>query len=118
MFNLLVQYQGWGNGRDTASVERLFEYTDAGVAAHFKDGDKILLDRLIRLPCIFMREGVDDQIARVGTITHARRTGAQIAIEYTYDLDIPPLLNSAIYENRSDFDMPREFEFSRSHWAV
>lgn len=116
LFNLLMQYSAWGNGRDTVSASRLFEYTEADIAATFKDGDKVLLDKLIRLPCIFMQEGVDDQLAYVGTITHARMTGPEISIEYTYDLDIPPLLNSTIYANRYDFDMAREF--SRTHWAV
>jgi hypothetical protein len=118
LFNLLMQGLGWGDGRDTLSVSRLFEYTDDGIIANFKDGNKILLDRLIRLPCLFMQEGIYDQIAHAGTITRARLTGNDIAIEYTYDLDIPPLLNSTIYANRVDFDMPREFEFSRTHWAV
>jgi len=57
-----------------------------------------------------MQEGVDDQLARVGTITRARLIGPEISIEYAYVLDIPPLLNSTIYANRFDFDMPREFE--------
>lgn len=118
MFNLLMQGLGWDDGRDTVSASRLFEYTDDNIVASFKDGGKVLFDRLIRLPCMFMQEGVDDQLARVGTITHARLTGPEISIEYTYDLDIPPLLNSTIYANRFDFDMPREFEFSRTHWAV
>jgi len=113
-----MQYQPWGEGRDTASVGRLFEYTDDEVAARFKDGDKLLLNNLIQQPCIFMQEGTDDQIAHVGTITRARITGKEIAIEYTYDLDIPPLLNSTIFASKTDYDMPHEFEFSRTHWAV
>src|SRR6185437_2028581 len=76
------------------------------------------LGRLIRLPCLFMQEGMSDEVAHVGTITRARPVGDEVAIEYTYDLDIPPLLNSTIFANKSDFDMPREFEFSRTHWAV
>ena len=118
MFNLLMRGLGWGEGRDTMSADRLFEYTERDIATNFKSGDKILFEKLIRLPCIFMAEGVHDQLAHVGIITHARLTGTEIAIEYTYDLDIPPLLNSTIYANKHDFDMPKDFEFSRSHWAV
>jgi hypothetical protein len=113
-----MQYQPWGEGRDTASVGRLFEYTDDEVTARFKDGDKLLLNNLIQLPCIFMREGTEDQIAHIGTITRARITGRELAIEYTYDLDIPPIFNSTIFASRTDYDMPHEFEFSRTHWAV
>jgi hypothetical protein len=118
VFNLLVQGSSWGDGRDTVSVSRVFEYTDEEVAARFRDGGKILLDELMRLPCIFIQEGTGDELARVGTITRARVAGRDISIEYTYNLDIPPLLNSTIYANRLDFDMPHDFEFSRTHWAV
>ena len=120
MFNLLMQGVPWDEeGRDTVSAGRIFEYTDDEVAASFKgDGDKILLEKLMRLPCIFMEEGNGEQLARVGTITRARAAGRDIAIEYTYDLSIPPLLNSTIFANKLDFDMPHDFEFSRTHWAV
>jgi hypothetical protein len=107
----MMRYSTWDNGHDTASTGRLFEFTEQDIAATFKDGDKILLDKLTKLPYIFMQEEVDDQLAYVGTITGARISGAEISIEYAYDLGIPPLLNSTIYANRFDFDMPREFEF-------
>jgi hypothetical protein len=107
-----------GDGRDTVVLSRLFEYTDDDVAAKFKDGTKILLNELIQLPCLFMEEGMSDQLAHVGTITSARITGNEIAIDYTFDLDIPPLLNSTIFDRRVDFDMGNKFEFSRTHWSV
>jgi len=113
-----MQAGPWGAGRDTVIYSRLFEYTNDEIAAIFKDGDKILLDKLIQLPCLFMQEGTGDQIARVGTITRARLSGKELSIEYTYELDIPSLLNSTIYANTTEFDMPHEFEFSRTHWAV
>jgi hypothetical protein len=118
MFNLLMQYNPWGTGRDTIAIGRMFEYTDDDVAASFKEGDKPLLDKLTRHPCLFMREGTNNELAHVGTITRARIVGKDVAIEYTFDLDIPTLLNSTIYSNRVDFDMPYDFEFSRTHWAV
>jgi hypothetical protein len=96
----------------------MFEYTDDEIAAAFRQGEKLSLDKLIRLPCLFMREGTRDEVASVGTITRARLVGQEIAIEYTFDLDIPPLLNSTVYANKIDFDMPHDFEFSRTHWAV
>jgi len=118
MFNLLMKGMPWGAGRDTVILSRLFEYTDDEIAAMFKDDDKILLNKLIQLPCLFMQEGTGDQIARVGTITRARVSGKEVSIEYTYELDIPSLLKSTIYANTTEFDMPHEFEFSRTHWAV
>jgi hypothetical protein len=118
VFNLLMQSKPWGNGRDTFSCGRLFEYTDEAIAASFQADKKPLMDKLIRLPCLFMQEGAGDELAYVGTITRTRLSGAEVAIEYTFDRDIPPLLNRTIYANRFDFDMPDEFEFSRTHWAV
>ncbi len=54
LFNLLMKYMRWDAGRDTMIAARLFEYTDDDIAASFKDGSKVLLDTLIKLPCIFM----------------------------------------------------------------
>ncbi|TAI61857.1 hypothetical protein CWO89_32895 [Bradyrhizobium sp. Leo170] len=118
MYNLLIRYKTWGDGRDAFPIDRLFEATDDNVAASFKDGSTLLLDRLISHPCLFMQEGVNDELAYVGTIYRARPVGNDLAIEYTYELDIPPLLNSAIYSNRLDFDITRDSEFTRTHWAV
>jgi hypothetical protein len=118
MFNLLMQYQPWAPGRDTVSPGRLFEHTDREITGQFRDGDNILLNKLIQLPCLFMREGIRDELAYVGAITRARISGNEIAIEYTFDLDIPPLLNSTIFGRKIEFDMGHDFEFSRTHWAV
>jgi hypothetical protein len=48
MFNLLMQGMPWGAGRDIVILSRLFEHTDDEIVAMFKDGDKILLDKLIQ----------------------------------------------------------------------
>lgn len=113
-----MKYMPWGQGSDTIPADRLFEYTEGNVAEKFKNGNQTLLSDLIKLPCLFMQEGIDNQLAHVGIITRARIVGRQIAIEYTYDLDIPPVLNSTIFSKKIDFDMGEDFEFSRSHWAV
>ena len=118
MFNLLVKYSPWGDGRDTVSMDRIFEHTDSEVAAKFKSGAKPLLEELIKLPCIFMQEGTGDSLARLGTITRARISGSSITIDYTYSLDIPPLPNAIIFNSKTDFDINNDFEFSRTHWAV
>lgn len=65
-----------------------------------------------------MQEGRGDELAYTGKIASARIVGAEISIEYTLDSDVPPFLNSTIYNRRTEFDMPRDFEFSRNHWAV
>ena len=118
MFNLLMRGVAWGDGSDTFSRSRLFEYTDEAVAAQFQEGSRVLLNKLIGLPCLFMEEGTTDELAHVGTIIQARLAGDDIALEYTFDREIPPIQNRTIYGRKIEFDMPRDFEFSRSHWAV
>jgi hypothetical protein len=119
VFNLLVRSSPWGQSRDTVDIGRIFEYTADDVAASFKGSDeKPLFDKLIRLPCLFMQEGRQDELAYVGRITNASIVGRQVSIEYTFERDLPSLLNSTIYSNKVDFDMPIDFEFGRTHWAV
>jgi hypothetical protein len=108
----------WNVGRATISVGRVFEYTDDHIANLFRQNGELLLDQLIRLPCLFMQEGRTNEIAYVGQINRARLSGQEIIIEYTLDTDVPPLQNSFIYANRAELDMPQDFEFSRNHWAV
>jgi hypothetical protein len=43
-----MQFGPWNGFRETVSPYRLFEYTDDALAASFKDGDRPLLDKLIR----------------------------------------------------------------------
>jgi hypothetical protein len=118
MFNLIVRSVDWTAGSESMLVSRFFEHTDDNVADQFRQNGNILLDRLMRLPCLFMEEGTTDELAYVGQINRARVVGREVTFEYTLDTDIPPLQNSIIYANRMSLDMPNEFEFSRNHWAV
>lgn len=120
MFNLLMQGIAWEGERDTFPFNRIFEYTDSQLTTRFRsaDGAAPLLQSLLEFPCLFMEEGVDDQVARVGMITRARVAGREVAIEYRFDPFVPALHNGAIFANRQDFDMDSKFEFNRTHWAV
>lgn len=119
MFNLIMGPSDWHIGREkSVSYRRIFEYTDEEVANQFRQDGNVLLDRLTRLPCLFMEEGWGDEIAYVGQINRARQVGNDVSFEYTLDADVPPLRNSMIYVNRMRLDMPQDFEFSRHHWAV
>ena len=118
MFNLIMRSTDWGSGKDTIPVGRVFEYTDDHIADQFKQERNLILDALIRLPCLFMQEGFKDELAYVGQINRAKVIGGEVSFEYTFDGDVPPIQNSVIYENRISLDMPHDFEFSRNHWAV
>lgn len=118
MFNLIMRSVDWDTGHESMSIGRLFEYTDDHIANQFRQGNNPLLDRLMTLPCLFMQEGVGNEVARVGQINRARIVGNEVAFEYAIDAEVPPLQNSTVYMNRMGLDMPHDFEFSRNHWAV
>lgn len=119
MFNLIMRRFEWGHDNTaTIPLNRMFEYTEDHIIEQFRIDGSPQLERLTRLPCLFMNEGVNDEICRVGSITRARIVNREIVIEYALDPDVPPLLNSTIFVNRNSLDMPHEFEFSRNHWAV
>lgn len=94
------------------STQKTLSLIDSG------DGETPNIAKLTDLPCLFMREGVDDEIAHVGTITRPRVAGRELVFEYSFDPEVPPLANRVIFARKTDFDMPQDFEFSRSHWAV
>lgn len=119
MFNLVMRRFEWGGDNNgTLPVGRMFEYTEDHLTEQFREGGVPALDRLMRLPCLFMDEGIGDEVCRVGTITRARIVNREIVFEYALEPDVPPLPNSVIFANRAALDMPADFEFSRNHWAV
>jgi hypothetical protein len=120
VFNLLVQGKGgWADGHDTMYTGRTFEYTEQRLIDRFKPGGQLDLVALAALPTLFVEEtsGQGDQVARVGTITRARLSGRDIALEYTYDLAIPTITNRALQGFAADLDI-EDFQFSRTHWSV
>lgn len=118
MFNLLMFNVDWPSGRVTVPMGRMFEYTDGYIVEQFHEGGSLLLDRLIALPCLFCEEGTTDETAYVGQINRARIVGREVALEISFDTDVPPLQNSMLSANRGELYMPHDFEFSRNHWAV
>jgi hypothetical protein len=118
MFNLIMRSFDWSAGRGTLPISRIFEYTDDYIKEQFMDGSNFLFDRLQALPCLFMDEGIRDEIAYVGQINRLRMAGNDVLFEFTLDTEVPALQNSMIYMNRMELDMRYDFEFSRNHWAV
>lgn len=120
MFQLLVKYNGWANGRDFLPLERVFEYTDAELIPRGTDGS-VDFDRLIGLglPALFATEikGSGPALGRVGMITHARVTGNRVEINYTLDAVVPPIPTSRI-ERLTPELLIDSLELSRTHWAI
>jgi len=119
MFNLLVKFQPWAEGRDTIPGGRAFEYTDSSLVNRFKPGGQLDLVALSALPTLFVQEssGQQDQAARVGTISRIRDNGGNLVIDYSYDLSVPAIPNRILQQFARDLDI-EDFEFSRTHWAV
>lgn len=118
MFNLLMFNVDWKSGRVNVPLIRMFEYTDEHIAAQFKQTGSLDLDRLTSLPCLFCEEGVTNEVAHIGQINRARVAGRDLALEISFDADVPPLQNSMMHANRVELGMPSDFEFSRNHWAI
>jgi len=119
MFNLIMRMFDWDDPTGTMAIGRMFEYTEEHIADQYRDDTGArLLDRLVSLPCLFLPEGRDEEECRVGSIVRARIANREIHFTYALDLDVPPLTNRLLWENRGRFDMPVDFEFSRNHWAV
>jgi hypothetical protein len=119
MFNLLVKYRSWGDGRDAIPAGRVFEYTNEALVARFKPEGQLDLTALTTFPTLFVQEtsGQQDQIARVGTITRARMNGGDVVLDYAYDLSIPAVPNKILQSFARDLDI-EDFLFSRTHWSI
>lgn len=118
MFNLLMFNCDWSSKTVNVPKERMFEFTDEEIIEQFQDSSSPLLDLLANLPCLFCQEGIADQAAYVGQITRPRIVGKDVSLEINIDSAVPPLQNSIIYAHRLELQMPKDFEFSRNHWAV
>lgn len=118
VFNIIMRSVPWNTGHETMPEDRLFEYTDDPVIEQFRVNGIPAFDRLQRLPCLFMPEGIHDEACFVGWVTRVRIVNREIIFEYTIDQEIPPLQNKTIYANRRSLHMPLDFEFSRNHWGV
>jgi hypothetical protein len=119
VFNLLVRYEPWGDGRDSMPIGRILEYTDSALVERFKPNGQLDIDALITLPCLFAEEtgSSANQVARVGNVYRARRNGPDLTIDFNYDQSIAPIPQEVLRELAADFVMA-DFEFSRTHWAV
>lgn len=121
MFNVIMRHYDWNDATASIELDRMFEYTDANLAAQFRVGDLPDLDRLRSLPCLFIPEGTHDEVCRVGTVTAARITNGEVRFEYALDPDVPPMQNSFLFAHKARLDMDRhrhDWDWSRNHWAV
>ncbi|MDE2673574.1 MAG: DUF2513 domain-containing protein [Paracoccaceae bacterium] len=122
MYNLIVLGALW-NWQENSKAEmeeydRFLTYTSDQIISRFDDFGQDQLDRLKVYPCLFMNEGINDELAHVGEITKISRSGKLLKFEYTFYQDIRPVPNLLIYNKMASFDIRDGFEFSRTHWAL
>ena len=118
MFNLIMTNQDVGAGPLTLDVGRMFEYTDPSLETQFKNDEKPNFTTLSALPCLFMREGTQGELAYTGRVIKVQKSGSEYFVEHAIDRDIRPITNAEIFQRRVSYSMPHLFEFSRNHWAV
>lgn len=119
MFNLLVKFNAWVQSVDTMYGGRVFEYTDERLVERFKPSGQLDYQALTTLPTLFVQEtaGNDNALARVGTLLRVYLNGRDIAIEYVYDPDIPPIPNVTLEAYAGELGISNG-QFSRTHWAI
>ena len=109
----------WNIGRASIEVGRIFEFTDSHIIDKFIDlNEQPLLDELALLPCLFMNQGSDDEIAYIGHIYTPQIAKDRVTFRFSLYDDLPTLKNSVIYANRMKLHMPEDFDFYSSYWAV
>src|SRR5580704_2749429 len=116
MFSVIVS-GGLEEHRGPIAIGRVFEHTDDAIAARFKPDGQLDTGAVLRLPTIFMNEGVDDEIARIGWLTRVERRRTEYELQYSYDREIQPLTNADIRAMAGALRMD-DWEFSRNHWAI
>lgn len=117
MFNVVVGCTWENNGRGTLALGRVFEHTQDHIRDQFSAGAAIRFDELRRYPCLFMDEGVDEQVAQIGHVVGTTVERGEVRFEYALENGIPAMRNNQIYARAGDFGMDN-WEFSRTHWAV
>ncbi|MDB5713025.1 MAG: hypothetical protein JWO15_422 [Sphingomonadales bacterium] len=121
MFNVIMRHYDWNEPTGSMELGRVLENTDPTLAAKYRDDNLPAFDRLRHLPCLFIPEGVQGEICRIGSLGATRVVNGEVKFEYIIDQDVPPLRNSFIHEHKRWLEMNlhrHDWDFSRNHWAV
>lgn len=118
MYNFLVTAKAgaWDQPFYEYDKSRFLEYTTESVASIFEPFTPDLLEKLKGIPCLFAYEGGYED-ARIGKLTSIKERGRKILIEFELSPDIPPIPFDRIEPIAPLLDI-RDWEMSRTHWAV
>lgn len=117
MFNLIVSGQLKNERQGIISKGRVLEYTSDYLIERYMPGGLLDSAAILTLPTILMNEGTEDERVWIGSLNKVDLRGTDYNLQYTIDLDIPPLKNRDIY-SMADILGIESFEFHRNHWAI
>jgi len=118
VYHLLVKYEGWADGQDRLTNDRVFESTESALIPR-TEGGTLDFARLPSGPALFATEegGSGPMVARIGTIRRARATGRWVHLEYVIDPQLPSLPIASLRALSSDLSI-ESFELRHTHWAM
>lgn len=118
MFNFLVTSRpgGWDQGFYEWEKGRILEYTEKHISDKLEKLSESELRTMMSYPCLFAYEGSTHGM-KVGRITKYSGRKNTVLIEFELDQNLPELPFEAIAPFFPLFDI-REWEMSRTHWAV
>ena len=121
MYNLLVRWPGAGQWDETSyeiELDRAVrEHTTDALEERFHSFNAAATRALRSFPCLFLYEGNDQDIARIGWITRIRTLTNKVAIDYKFEPSLPPIPADKIWNLSATLDI-NKFEKTRTHWAV
>lgn len=115
MFNLIV---GFTEG--TADASRMLEYTSPHLVEMLKPGGALDHTLLVGLPTLVMPETGGDPLrdfARIGQIESIQLAGGTYRYRFVPTPGVMPIPTDHVVEAAGPLGI-RDFEFSRTHWAV
>lgn len=73
------------------------------------------------MPCLFIPEGREGEICRVGRITRARISNREAVFDYVLDQDVPAFTNGQLFARKRELDKAttrHDWFWQHNHWAV
>ncbi len=119
MYNLLVSYNtdSWDGEPFILSSDRVFEYTDKEVVKKYGELSQSNISDIIRFPCIFAYESVNEKDPKFGLIREVIKRQGKIRVSY----ELISLDKFLTYSDISDmlFELDiSTYEMNRTHWAI
>lgn len=120
MYHLLVRAGGWTGASDSFISSRIFEDTPVALVRRFKASDGTFAQELLTFPALFLPElnSGADQVGRVGSVSRIGTYGREATIEYSYDLQVPPIPMTTIQRLQSQLGIIGAFGLSRTYWSI